>query len=71
MTFVTCDGWHQPYLDFFVVGTLPTGCNEAFNLKRAAKRYFVKGETLFHKAFNGEPLRYVGKEKNKKILQEV
>ena len=36
-----------------------------------AKRYFVEGESLYRKGFNGEPLRYIGKEEVKKLLQEV
>ena len=67
----TSGDWRQPYLDFLIEGILPTDNKEAFNIKRIAKRYFVEGENLYRKGFNGEPLRCVDKEEVGKLLQET
>ena len=67
----TTGDWQQPYCDFLIEGILPTNNREAFNVERIAKRYFVEGENLYRKGFNGEPLRCVDKEEVGRLLQEA
>ena len=71
MTSITSGDWRQPDVDFLLEDVLPADHKEAFNVKWMAKKYFVEGESLYRKGFNGEPLRCVGREEIEKLLQEV
>ena len=52
--------WRDPYLAFLIEGTLLANTKDAYRLKNAAKKYFVDGETLYRKGYNGEPLTCLG-----------
>ena len=63
--------WRIPFLEFILEGVLPTDRKEAYYLKKLARLYFAKGGILFHKGYNGEPLRCFGLTKSQVVMREV
>lgn len=70
-TLTVSEDWRAPYLMYFIERKLPTNAKQAHRLKRAARRYFMDGGTLFKKGYNGEPLICLSPEESLKVLQEV
>ncbi|CAL8089888.1 unnamed protein product [Prunus armeniaca] len=58
-------------LAFFIDETLPTNSKHARKLKKTVKRYFIDGSTLYHKWFNGEPLKCLGESVAQQVMQEI
>ncbi|KAI5317283.1 hypothetical protein L3X38_036990 [Prunus dulcis] len=63
--------FRNPYLAFFINGTLPTNSKHARKLKRIVKRYFIDGSTLYRKGFKGEPLKCLGVSEAQQVMQEI
>ena len=69
-TFTTSD-WGIPFLEYFLEGILPNNHKEAYRLKKLATRYFVEGDILFRKRFNGEPLRCLGAPEAQSVMAQI
>ncbi|KAK9932282.1 hypothetical protein M0R45_019525 [Rubus argutus] len=65
------EDWRTPYLMFLINNTLPTDTRYRYKLKKTSKRYFVDGEVLYRKGFNGEPLRCLNTVESMQVLNEV
>ena len=63
--------WRTPFLEFILEGVLPTDRKEAHYLKKLARCYFVEGGILFHKGYNGEPLKCLGLAESQAVMREV
>ncbi|KAK9911758.1 hypothetical protein M0R45_035649 [Rubus argutus] len=70
-TLTISEDWRDLYLAFLIEGTLPANTKDAYRLRNAAKKYFVDGESLYRKGYNGEPLTCLGPAESQQVLQEV
>ncbi|KAK9951374.1 hypothetical protein M0R45_006821 [Rubus argutus] len=70
-TVATTEDWRTPYLMFLLNNTLPTDARCRYKLKKTSKRYFINGEVLYIKGFNGEPLRCLDNVESLQVLNEV
>ncbi|KAK9901411.1 hypothetical protein M0R45_002152 [Rubus argutus] len=70
-TVETTEDWRTPYLMFLLNNTLPTDARCRYKLKKSSKTYFIDGEVLYRKGFNGEPLRCLDNVESLQVLNEV
>lgn len=63
--------WQTLYFEYFLEENMPNNFKLSFILKRMAKRYFVEGDVLLHKRFNGELLRGLGCKEVHIVMKEV
>ncbi|KAJ1399323.1 hypothetical protein SESBI_30424 [Sesbania bispinosa] len=65
------EDWRRPLKEFLETRELPPNAREAEQLKRRAKRYFIKVGELFKESFTRDSLKCLGKIEAETIMAEV
>ena len=65
------EDWRSPFMQYLTEVVLPQKHGEWYKLRKLATRYFLHDEILFKKGYDKVPLRCLGLDEAREMLEEV